>query len=201
MKIKISEDDIGLVEGCVKKDLVAWSSLIKKYSNLISISIENRLKIHGFTPSRQDIEDIRQNVLASIWKDEKLKNVRNRENISYWLAIVSGNEAIAFMRRRAQEPPRMISLFDRIDERELSEFVSSTKISAEDESIKNEISKKVEKAVEALPVKERLTIKLNLFHNKKYHEIAKILNLPKGTVSSYIKRAKEKLRECLKDFY
>ena len=80
------------------------------------------------------------------------------------------------------------------------ELIPSTGLNPSDELAKNELSKKIEEAVDALPTKEKLIIKLNLIYEKKYDEIAKILNLPKGTVSSYIKRAKEKLRCALKDF-
>ena len=195
------EGDISLVEGCIKKDLAAWAALVKKYSNLIHISIENRLKKYGHILSRQDTEDIRQNVLASIWKGEKLKEIRNREDISYWLAIVSGNVAVNHIRRkRFQAESKSISLFDKLDEKEFVELIPSASLNPKDEAMKNELSKKIDAVIELLPTKEKLVIKLNLLHNKEYSEISDILNIPKGTVSSHIKRAKGKLRKALKDF-
>ncbi len=195
------KDDVNLVEGCIKKDLSSWHSFIKKYSALIFISIENRLKKYGYSLSCQDIEDIRQNVFASIWKDKKLKDVKNRENISYWLAIVSGNSAIAYIRKKQfQKQSKSISLFDKIGEKELADFIPSAELSPPDELTRNEISKRIDGAIESLPTKEKLIIKLNLIHDKKYKEIATILGIPTGTVSSYLKRAKEKLKMDLKDF-
>ena len=194
------EDDINLVEGCINKDLRAWATFIKKYSNLISISIENRLKKYGFSLPHQDIEDIRQNVLASIWKDSKLEGVKNRNDISYWLAIVAGNEAMMYLKiKRGQEPQKKISLYDRVDEKELVEFIPADRSGPLDELAREEISKKIEEAIELLPLKEKLIMKLNVIYDKKYDEIARLLNFPKGTVSSYIKRAKERLRKALKD--
>ncbi|MBI4974683.1 MAG: sigma-70 family RNA polymerase sigma factor [Candidatus Omnitrophica bacterium] len=196
-----SEDDTNLVEGCINKDLRAWATFIKKYSNLISISIENRLKKYGFSLPHQDIEDIRQNVLASIWKDSKLEGVKNRNDISYWLAIVAGNEAMMYLKiKRGQETQKKISLYDRVDEKELAEFIPSDRSSPLDELARKELSKKVKEAIESLPAKEKLIIKLNVIYDKKYNDIANILDLPKGTVSSYIKRAKERLKKVLKDF-
>lgn len=195
------DNDINLVERCIKKDLGAWSAFIKKYSNLIFISIENRLKKCGLEPQYQELEDIRQNLLASIWKDRKLEDIKNRNDISYWLAIVSGNAAIEYLRNRLRrEPAKTISLFDRIGQKELSELIPAPGLVPSEELARGEISKRIEEVIGSLPTKEKLIIKLNLLHDKKYYEIAKILNLPKGTVSSYIKRAKEKLRQSLKDF-
>ncbi|MFA5084887.1 MAG: hypothetical protein WC482_00805, partial [Candidatus Omnitrophota bacterium] len=72
------KDDPRLIEACLKKDLIAWSNLIKKYSGLVYISIENRLNKYGISASVHDIEDIRQNIFSDIWKDGKLSNITNR---------------------------------------------------------------------------------------------------------------------------
>ena len=195
------EDDLSLVEACIKRDIGAWSVFVKKYSGLISISIKNRVKRYGIALSGEEIEDIRQDVLGLLWKEKKLEDVRNRANITYWLAVVSGNVAIGYLRKKHTDcPVRTISIFDKINEKEVAELLPSPGPGAADELSKNELSGRIEETIESLPQKEKLVIKLELFHGKKYHEIADILNLPPGTVSSYIKRAKEKLRQELKDF-
>jgi len=200
MKGDFSQDDSSLVEGCVKRDIQAWSALIKKYSDLILISVKNRLKIHGLFIPAQDMEDVRQGVLSSLWKGGKLNSVRNRRDISHWLAVVSGNAAIEYAREnRLFGPRRNISILDKIGEQELADLLPSAQLAPAEELARNEVSKRIEDALESLPAKEKLMIKLNIFHDKKYNEIAEMLNVPKGTVSSYIKRAKEKLRKKLKD--
>lgn len=193
--------DLELINRCIQKEPLAWNEFVKKYSSLILIAAENRLKKYGFFLSYQEIEDIRQNVLTSLWRDNKLQTVKNRKDISYWLAIVSGNEAISYVRRLGKQGAlRSESLFEKIDEAELIEIIPSDKSHPNEEAARNEISKKIEDAIESLPHKEKLTIKLNILYGKKYYEISDILALPKGTVSNYIKRAKEKLRVVLKDF-
>jgi len=194
------ESDRALVDECIERDLTAWSKFITKYSPLISSAIEIRLRKYGFIVHRQDIEDIRQDTLSSIWKGRKLETVKNRDRISYWLAIVAGNSAIVYMRRKHFQEPKTVSLFDKIKEKDIADLISSEQMSPKDEVANNELSKSIEDAFESLPAKERLIVKLYLIHDKKYDEIAGILNLPKGTVSSYIKRAKERLREKLKYF-
>ena len=201
MKGESCEDDTILVEGCIKKDLVAWAELIKKYSNLITISIETRLKNYGFSLPIHDIQDIRQNVLASIWDENKLEGVKNRKNITYWLAIVSGNAAIEYVRKsRKAAPAKPVSLFERLDERGLIELMPSAQLNPTDELIRNELSNKLDETIERLPVNEKLSLKLNLMHDKQYSEIAEILNMPIGSVASYVKRAKERLRRALREF-
>ena len=193
--------DRHLIEACIRKDLAAWADLVKKYSPLVCLSIENRLKKYGISAARHDIEDINQNIFADIWKNNKLLSVTNRDDISYWVAVVSGNAAMEYFRSRsARQARKTISLFDKIEEKELSELLSSEALNPEDELARAETEAKIDEAIESLPEKEKLMMKLHLIHDKKYHEIAEILNIPNGTVSSYIKRAREKLKEALKDF-
>jgi RNA polymerase sigma-70 factor, ECF subfamily len=201
MSDKNLENDRYLVDACIKKDMEAWSCLIKKYSVLVSLSIKNRLKIYNIPVSGHDIEDIRQNVFADIWKGNKLESVLNRDDISYWIAIVSGNAALAHFRQKdSAKMRRTVSLSEKIDERELQELIPLDASSPKDELSRAELSDSIDNAIESLPPKEKIIVKLHLIHERKFDEISEILNVPKGTVSSCVKRAKERLRKKLKDF-
>ena len=192
------KNDRYLIEA-IKKDLVAWSILVKKYSGLIYVSIENRLKKYGLDASNQDIEDIRQDIFSDIWKDGKLSHITNRDDISYWIAILSGNAAVEHFRsRETRQLQNAVPFSHKIDEKELNEIFPSDIPGPGDELARAETEERIDLAIESLPVREKIMMKLYLIHYKKYHEIAEFLGVPKGTVSSYIKRAKEKLKEALK---
>ena len=193
------EGDLGLVEACIKRDLVAWSILVKKYSRLIYLSIEKRLRKYGLSLPAQDIEDIRQNVVSRLWEDGKLEDVKNRNNITYWLSIVSGNMALEYARKLRSSEPLNIPLTEELDEAKLMSIIPARSSGPIDACDGAEIRKRIKNAIASLPAREKLIIKLNMFHEKKYHEIARMLDLPAGTVSSYIRRAKEKMRKNLKD--
>ena len=173
---------------------------VKKYSKLIYTAIERRLRSCGLALGHEEILDIQQDLLTSICEGKKLDKIQNPDSIPYWIAIVSGNAAMQYMRnRRRIEPEKPVSLSDKIGETELIELIPSSGLSPSEELGKDELSERIDDAMASLPAKEKLIIKLNLLHNKKYKEIADILNLPKGTVSNYIKRAKEKLKKHLKE--
>lgn len=194
------KNDRDLIEACIKKDLIAWSILVNKYSGLIYISIEHRLKKYGISASSHDIEDIRQNILSDIWKSDKLSRITNRDDISYWIAILSGNAAMEHFRsKEARHMQNTMSLCHKIDDKELNDILSSDIPGPNDELARAETEEKIDAAIESLEGREKIMIKLYLIHNKKYHEIAEFLGVPKGTVSSYIKRAKERLKIALKD--
>jgi len=195
------ENDALLVEECIAGNKKAWQDFTRKYLSLITIAIEVRLKKYGFRLSHADIEDIRQDVLVSLWRGKKLEKIRNRDNICYWLAIVSGNMAIGYVRKKMSlEPVEPVSIFDMTGERTIADIIPSPRKNPEDKLSQSVISEKIDELIESLPTKEKLVIRLNLIHGKKYDEISDILKMPAGTVSSYVKRAKERLRNGLKDF-
>lgn len=174
---------------------------VKKYSNLVYMAIRNRVKKCGMLLSHEEVLDIRQDIFISILEGGKLDAVQNPESIPYWLAIVSGNAAMWYLRKQhRREPVKSVSLFDLIGEAEIIDLIPASGPGPSDAIYKDELSGKIDESIESLPIKEKLIIKLNLLHDKKYEEIADMLNLPKGTVSNYIKRAKEKLRRDLEEF-
>lgn len=197
-----SYDDIaGLIEACINKDTAAWAAFVRKYSGLIHFSIDNRVKQCGLTLPRHDIEDIMQDVLKSIWKNNRLEDVKNTRSIPYWLSIVAGNSAIGYIRRlKRRGLLNTVSLSGAADDPELPNLFYPNAELPPDELSRKEISEKILSAIDSLGDKEKLVLKLNVFHGKKYREIAEILNMPRGTVSSYLNRSKEKLKNDLKDF-
>ena len=192
--------DRELIDKCIERDAPSWGVFIDKYSKLIYISADNRLKRHGFTLPHHDLEDIKQNVLTTLWKDDLLKTVKNRDNISYWLSMVSGNIAIEYMRKRSKDAAfHNITIPEDDSEKYLEKLAAADALQPAGELLKNEASERIESAIDRLPVKEKLIIQLNVLHGKKYAEISEILGIPAGTVSSYIKRVRDKLKKALNE--
>ncbi len=59
---------------------------------------------------------------------------------------------------------------------------------------------RVRRAIAALPVSQRETLSLVDIEGFSYDEVAEILDIPRGTVTSRITRARETLRQALFDF-
>jgi len=197
----MNSDDKNLVERCIQKDPVAWAEFVHRYSRLIVIAIENRLRRYRVFYSSADVDDIKQNVLASLWKGEKLRSVRQKEKISFWLAIVSGNAAMDFARARSKTREELVPGGPETDQHtEVLEIFN--RIPAQAKNSSEALSEREQKmmlgeALGSLDPKERMIMKLYLVHEKDYSDIARILAIPRGTVSSSIRRSKEKLISIL----
>ena len=189
--VKCQGDDTYIIEACISDDPDAWSLLVRKYSMLIYASISNRLRRYNFKSSCQDIEDIRQDILMSLWEKRKLERIRNRQNISRWLSIVSGNAAIEYIRSKRFKETRVdVPLYD----------ICSDKPSPSDDLMREDISKKMIDVIEMLPMREKTMISLSVYYDKKYSEIAETMNIPMGTVASCLKRTRERLQEMAENY-
>lgn len=193
-------DNSALIEGCLKRDPSSWESFVGMYSGLVQISAKMRLKRAGIQFHSADIDDIKQNIFARIWREDKLRALNNPASLPHWLAIVSGNEAINHFRNRSKEPAGTPAARIDINDEGLCEFFNLAKGDVKDEITHTEILGKIDDMLASMPANERLVIKLNLLHGKLHREISEILHMPVGTVSSHIKRAKERLRTGLKEF-
>jgi len=190
-----------LIRSCIAKDHSAWDFFTKKYSRLILSSIGNRLRKYGIYPNMDDLGEIQQNVLSLLWESGKLAEIRNPESLKYWLAVVSGNTALRYMKKKSRIAHLSpVSLSETIGDTELINILPSGAPTPSQEIDRSELIGKIDEAIESLPVKEKLILKLNLLHGKKYEEIADITAVPRGTVANCIKRAKEKLRKKLQDY-
>lgn len=194
-------NDGSLVEGCLRDDADAWQAFRSKYSPLIRSAICIRMKKYGVRPSRIEVDEIFQNVLICLWKDRKLSEVKNRGDIKCWLAVVSGNTAIDYFRKKTlKKELKTVSIHEEIDGMEIGEFLNSGNTDSSKHVIDKETAMRIKDLIGSLPEKERLIMKLYILYDKKYNEISDVTGIPFGTVANYIKRAKDKLREGLKNY-
>lgn len=110
------------------------------------------------------------------------------ESLKGWLYRVAINEAILFKRklgvaRRANE------ILGRRGKRRTS--------TPETNLVRWETVVAVRRAIEQLPVEQRQVVRMRIYEDKKFAQIAAELNLPLGTVLTRMQSAQIKLRKAL----
>lgn len=113
-------------------------------------------------------------------------------SFSAWIYRIAHNEAVNHFRKQSTRPITVqkeedLSLFDKIPD-ELDLEIES------DEKTRRTV---VQRALQELEEHYREVLVLRFFEEKSYDEISDILQIPTGTVASYISRAKLKLKEIL----
>ena len=145
---------------------------IKEHSNMVYKIAFLMLK------NKEDAEEVYQETFIKLY--ENFKKMKNDEHMKHWLIRVTINNCKMLLRKRKREN------LTKLDEN----------ISFEDNL--NNIS--IE-AVKKLPEKYRMVIYLYYYEQYKVQEISKILKISEGTIKSQLSRAREILKNELKEEY
>lgn len=200
------DKDKSIIDGCVKGRPQAWNEFIQRFSGLVMWSVRERLSKFGFHFTNDDLEDIHQEVFLSIYKENKLSRLKDPSKIAAWLAILSGNIAVNKIGRIKGGilSKESVSLFEEIQNTEDSALTISDILKDESASILEKIDQKeqqelVVKIIDSLAPRDKIVLNLYYIHGNTINEMAQCLNMPQGTVASIIARAKEKIKQKLKD--
>lgn len=191
-------EETRLLNLCIEKDDAAWSEFVERYSGLVRWAIDNRLKKWGYSYCPQDVEEIRQNVFFTLWHKDKLCRIKEQKALKAWIVIVSGNEAVDYFRhRKCQYPPNAISIFEEITKRDKTIKIADMLYSGQEEE-PDRSADILEREIEKLTDREKIILRLDTLYGKKYREIAEILHMPMGSVSTALRNIKKKLKQkCL----
>jgi len=170
------EHIVSLVQG---GDVDAFGILVDRY--------EEKLLRYGrkFLARTEDIEDIVQDVFVSAFQN--IQGFDASLRVSPWLYRIAHNAFVNALRTRG----RVIDLLD---------FDALIAHHVYEDPVKNERDIKdmramLEKGLDTLSPKYREILILHYFEDMAYKDIADVLQVPVGTVSIRIKRAKEALKE------
>ena len=167
-------------------DKEAFKFLIERYEAKLTRYLE-RLGV-GL---REDREDILQNAFIKAYKN--LNGFDQSLSFSSWIYRITHNEAMSFFRAKHARPQVVLNEESEILITELRDDTADTSLIAEARLSREELTK----ALETLSESYREALTLRFFENRSYAEMSDILQVPVGTVSTLIYRAKRALRAAL----
>ncbi len=141
--------------------------------------------------NKEDREDVLQNTFLKAYRN--LNSFDPALSFSSWLYRITHNEAMSFFRARTARPSVTLG---EDGERLLTEIRDESADAASLAEFRLS-SAELAKALAELPAKYRDVLALRYFEERSYTEMSDILELPVGTVSTLIHRAKRALRDAL----
>jgi RNA polymerase sigma factor (sigma-70 family) len=182
-KAQHQQSDANLIAECIKGKEPAWSALINKYKNLI-FSVPIR---YGF--SEEDSADIFQSVCMDLLAE--LPRLRDPKALPGWLIQVARNKCFhrkqSLLRNKVQE----------IDDHDIEQAADS----GETENLISQVQQEqlLREALADLPVQCQELIKMLFFETPAlpYEEVAKKLQLARGSIGFTRRNCLDKLRERL----
>ena len=153
----------------------AFEALYEQYKNLV---FKNAYLITG---SREEAQDILQEVFVSVWKSRQTFNP-DKGKLTTWLHRITVNKCLE---RKRKKKLTFVSL-EKVD---LPQTQSSDEVLVS----RQEYERLIE-AMNTLETKHRVVLVLRYFNDLSYEEIAQTVGVPLGTVKSRINQALKLLR-------
>jgi RNA polymerase sigma factor (sigma-70 family) len=152
---------------------------------------------YHLTYNEEDADDLVQETYLKAHKF--IENYDAGTNAKAWLFKILKNAYINDYRKKVRRPTK-VDLDDLISIRDGENPNSHTFHDLRQEIFDNTMGDEVTMAMNSLPIEFRTVILLCDIENFSYDEIAKILELPIGTVRSRLFRARNMLKEKLKQY-
>jgi RNA polymerase sigma-70 factor (ECF subfamily) len=170
----------------------AFRELIRRYERPVFSLVYRMVR------DRELAEDLAQDTFVKVLNH--IDRYRPEFKFSSWLFKIANNVAIDHLRRR-QLPTVSI---DGAPNAQTAEAIQATSFdvavdqeNALDEMEARELGTAIERAIAGLRPEYRSCIMLRHVEGRSYEEIAATLDLPLGTVKTYIHRARHELRRAL----
>ena len=170
----------------------AHRELIKRYERPVFSLVFRMVR------DRELAEDLTQDTFIKVLSH--LDRYRTDFKFSSWLFKIANNVAIDHLRRRQLDTVSIDGSLHAMTAGavEASRFdISDGSESALDEMEARELGSVIEQAISGLRPEYRSCILLRHVEGRSYEEIASTLDLPLGTVKTYIHRARHELRRAL----
>lgn len=172
----------------------AYRELIRRYERPVFSLVYRMVR------DRELAEDLAQETFVKVLN--AIDSYRPEYKFSSWIFKIANNAAIDHLRRRSLDT---LSL-DGSPHAESADAIEATTLQIGDdretpldEVANRELGAMIEEAIGELRPEYRSCILLRHVEGRPYEEIAEILDLPLGTVKTYIHRARNELRILLAD--
>jgi RNA polymerase sigma-70 factor (ECF subfamily) len=179
--------DAQLVERCLRGEDAAWEDLIKVHTRRVYAIC------YRFTGSDQEAQDLTQEVFLRVFRT--LRSFRSGEgSFGVWMARLARNLLIDHYRRT-----RLERASESIEEQlPMLEEKAGATARADGMLVGREASEVLQGALQKLSPELRETVILRDLEELEYREIAKVLNVPEGTVKSRLNRGRAELARLLR---
>jgi RNA polymerase sigma-70 factor, ECF subfamily len=188
---KTDEQLLSLVK---KGDRDAFDMLFERYKAKVFSFILRYIGDHATA------EDIFQNTFVRLYT--KAGYYSRESKFSTWLYTIAANLCKDELKKRSIRRHVPIDGDSRggngLDLPPAGESIATPTAGPRQQADNNEINASIHNAVDALPDDLRAVVVLHSLHLMKYHEVAKILGIPTGTVQSRMHSALVRLRETMK---
>ena len=178
-------DEHELIERCRQGDETAFRELVDQYKNLVFALIARSIA------NRSRADEVAQDVFLKVHKG--LPYFRGDSKLSTWIYRIVINAL-------SEERPDLATAS--LDDDQQRADHRRHQPAADDRAFADLVLRdRLQKAIERLPMQYQVVINGHYLKGLRYEELAAAMDLPMGTVKTYLHRAKRQLRHLLETEY
>ena len=188
------ETEKALVKKILSGDLSTFKDLVDMYQKLV-VHVIFRL-----ISRQEDREEICQEVFIKVYKN--LSTFKFQSKLSTWIGKIAYTTAINYLRKEKLSGFSELKEISEIDESG-NEYdhplrtIQSEELNPLENLERQELSAFIQKKINTLPAPYQMILTLYHLEEMSYQEIGEIMELPDGTVKSYLFRGRKKLKASL----
>jgi RNA polymerase sigma-70 factor, ECF subfamily len=175
-----SDNEFKLIEQSLSGDPEAYAALVNQHQKMI------RAVAFRMTGSLDDAEDLAQDAFLRAY--QRLGSFDGGSKFSTWLCRIAINLSVDWRRRESRR--------EKVHSKWAADAISESR---PDNGFPDELSRRVQDALNRLPAKQRATIVLTVYENQSNTEAAKTLGCAESTITWRVFSARQKLKRLLKD--
>jgi len=177
-------DPQSLINMILNGDRDAFALLVKDHERLVGQIVFRMIS------NRHDREDLCQEIFIKVYQN--LSGFQFQSKLSTWIAKIAYNTCLNYKEKK------QVPLYeDQAAEGETVDDCASWNAGPDEWTESRQESVKLCEEIDRLPVIYGTIVSLYHLHQMAYLEISEILNLPVGTVKSYLFRARRMLKELM----
>ncbi|MGB5667265.1 MAG: sigma-70 family RNA polymerase sigma factor [Maribacter sp.] len=177
-----------IVEETLVNELKQLETQAKAFEVLVN-TYKERLYWHirRIVLDHDDTDDVLQNTFIKVYKN--IAGFKGDSKLYSWMYRIATNEALTFLKKKSKR----IGLSDsELQDKMIGNLQADVYFEGD------EIQLKLQKAIAALPEKQKLVFNMKYFEEMKYEEISEILNTSVGGLKASYHLAVKKVESYLK---
>ena len=179
-----------LIKACLECQEEAWGEFIERYTGFVDSVVGGILRHHGVDPASQDAEVLVVETFTALAEDRGRLLARYDPSFSLatYLKVIARARPLSHLRRtRSRMQPLEEAVLNRPSD---AEFPDELAVQEERISL-------LRRAIEELPPRARLIVRLHYLEEMPYREIAELLGISVNSVGPAVSRAASRLRRLI----
>jgi RNA polymerase sigma-70 factor, ECF subfamily len=192
----LATDDLTLVQRVRSGDQRAFKQLVERYQRKVYAVA------YGMLKDKEEARDVAQEAFVKVYK--YLDHFKGDASFYTWLYRITANICIDQMRKKGTARGDSVEFDETVatdtSEANLGALGSKLGTNPQKAMLRKELADKINAALQEVPEKHREILLMREIEGMSYEDLARVLEIPKGTVMSRLFHARLKVQKILNEY-